>query len=82
MVCPLTTEAILGLDFMRKHEVPIDLEKTEINIGREDPITIHQHNQSPHVLGNVPPRYCEITPIILDSCYGLFQQIDPKRDIS
>ena len=51
MVSPLSTEAILGLDFMRKHKVTIDLGKAEINIGREDPITI-QHNQSPHVLGS------------------------------
>ena len=53
VVSPLTTVAILGLDFMRKHKVTIDLGKAEINIGREDPITIHQHNQSPHVLGSV-----------------------------
>ena len=38
---------------MRKHKVTIDLGKAEINIGREDPITIHQHNQSPHILGSV-----------------------------
>ena len=53
VVSPLTTEAILGLDFMRKHKDTIDLGKAEINIGREDPITIHQHNQSPHILGSV-----------------------------
>ena len=53
VMSPLTTEAILGLDFMKKHKVTIDLGKAEINIGREDPITIHQHNQSPHVLGSV-----------------------------
>ena len=53
VVSPLITKASLGLDFMRKHKVTIDLGKAEINIGREDPITIHQHNQSPHVLGSV-----------------------------
>ena len=53
VVSPLTTEAILGLDFMKKHKLTIDLEKAEINIGREDPITIHQPNQSPHVLGSI-----------------------------
>ena len=41
VVSPLTTEAILGLHFMRKRKVNVDLGKTEINIGREDPITIH-----------------------------------------
>ena len=53
VVSPLITEAILGLDFMRKHKVTIDMGKAEINIGREDPIIIHQPNQSPHVLGSV-----------------------------
>ena len=53
VVSLLITEAIPGLDFMRKHEVTIDLGKAEIKLGREDAITIHQHNQSPHVLGSV-----------------------------
>ena len=41
VVSLLTTEAILGLNFMRKHRVTFDLGKVEINIGKEDPITIH-----------------------------------------
>ena len=49
MISQLTTEAILGLNFKMKHKVTIDLGKGEINIGREDSITIHQLNQSPHV---------------------------------
>ena len=53
VVSPLITEAILGLDIMRKQKVTIDLGKAEINIGREDPITIHQPNQYPHVLGSI-----------------------------
>ena len=53
VVSPLITEAILGLDIMRKRKVTIDLGKAEINIGREDPIIIHQPNQYPHVLGSV-----------------------------
>ena len=53
VVSPLITEAILGLYFMRKHKVIIDLGKAEKSIGREDPITIHQHNQSPYILGSV-----------------------------
>ena len=52
VVSPLTTEAILGLDLMRKHKVTIDLGKAEINIGREDPITIQTY-RSPHVLGRI-----------------------------
>ena len=42
VVSLLTTEAILELDFVRKHTVTIDLGKTEINVSREDPIIIHQ----------------------------------------
>ena len=49
---------------MRKYKVTIDLGKAEINIGREGPITIHQLNQSPYILGSLPHRQCEITPII------------------
>ena len=38
---------------MGKYKVTIDLGKAEINIGREGPITIHQLNQSPYILGSV-----------------------------
>ena len=36
IVSLLTSEAILGLDFMMKHKVTLELRKAETNIGRED----------------------------------------------
>ena len=40
VVSPLTTNAILGLDFMRAHEVSIDLGRAEMRIGQKRPLKI------------------------------------------
>ena len=42
VVIPLTTEAILGLDFMKKNEVTVDLGKGQIFIGKQPTVQIHQ----------------------------------------
>ena len=40
MVSPLFTEAILGLDFMLKHNVLIDVEWAKFNLGQKASIPI------------------------------------------
>ena len=40
VVSPLTTSAILGLDFMKTHDVSINLGRAEMRIGQKRPIRI------------------------------------------
>ena len=42
VVSQLTIEAMLGLDFMRRDNVSIDLGETKMKIGQEAPISIEQ----------------------------------------
>ena len=67
VVSQLTTEAILEFNFMMKYKVTIDMGKAELNIGREDPITIHQPSKSPHVLGSV----CLINSLKIHSLFEI-----------
>ena len=67
VVSQLTTEAILELNFMMKCKVTIDMRKAELNIGREDPITIHQPSKSPHDLGSV----CLINSLKIPSLFEI-----------
>ena len=47
VVSPLTTEAILGLDFMRKNEVSLDLGKGKLVVGNKPPVPIHPRDSTP-----------------------------------
>ena len=51
VVSPLTTEAILGLDFMRQYNVSIDLGNAELDIGKSGPIPIKQPDLAKSVAG-------------------------------
>ena len=75
----LNTEAILGLDFMMKHKITIDLGKAQININREGPITIHQPNQSPHVISSVCLIDCMKLPPLSEIIVMTFQMNLPKE---
>ena len=72
VVTPLTTEAILGLDLMRKYKVTIDLGKTEIkNIqGRHNNYSSAQ--QSPHVSVSVCLIDSVKLPLLSEICHGIF----------
>ena len=45
VVSPLTTEAILGLDFMKKNEVSLDLGKGKLIVGNRSPVPICQKSR-------------------------------------
>lgn len=54
VVSPLTTEAILGLDFMRKNEVSLDLGKGKLVVGNKSPVPIcPRDSTSPRGVGSV-----------------------------
>ena len=48
VVSPLTTEAILGLDFMQKNEVSLDLGMGKLVVGNRSPVPIHPKDSAPH----------------------------------
>ena len=67
VVSQLTTVAIFELNFMMKYKVTNDMREAELNIGKEDPITIHQPSKSPHVLGSV----CLINSLKIPSLFEI-----------